>query len=144
MTTSAKIGFGVLLKIEDDNSPQNMVTVGEITAINGFEITRDWIDATHSESPQGWREFIAGLKDGGEFSCELNFVPGSTGTTLLLAQFDKDTLSACEIYIPTSPAYEWTLNAGLSGFGFDAPIDDKMSNAVTFKVSGKPTLAQAS
>lgn len=143
MTTNAKIGHGVLLKIEDDNSPQTMVTVAEITAINGFEITRDWIDATHTESVEKWREFIAGLKDAGEFSADLNFIPGSASTTLLLAQFDKDTVSACEIYIPTTPAYKWSVNAGLSGFSFEAPIDDKMATTVTFKISGKPVLGLA-
>lgn len=143
MTTNARIGHGVLLKIEDDSSPQNLVTIAEITAINGFEITRDWADATHSQSPEKWREFIAGLKDAGEFSADLAFVPGSTSTTLLIAQFDKDTPSACEIYIPTATPYKWTLQAGLSAFGFDAPVDDKMTASITFKITGKPTLAAA-
>lgn len=143
MTTNARIGHGVLLKIEDDSSPQNLVTIAEITAINGFEITRDWADATHSQSPEKWREFIAGLKDAGEFSAELNFVPGATGTTLLLAQFDKDTPTACEIYIPTATPYKWAFEAGLSGFGFDAPVDEKMTASVTFKITGKPTLTTA-
>ena len=143
MATNSKIGYGVLLKIEDDNSPQNLVTVAEITAINGFEISRDWVDATHSQSTEKWREFIAGLKDAGEFSADLNFVPGSASTTLLLAQFDKDTPSACEIYIPTATPYKWAFEAGLSGFAFDAPVDDKMTASATFKITGKPVLTTA-
>lgn len=143
MTTEAKIGYGVLLKIEDDNSPQSMVTIAEITSINGFEISRDWVDATHSQSTEKWREFIAGLKDAGEFTAEINFVPGSTSIALLLAQFNKDTPSACEIYIPTATPYKWAFEAGLSGFGFDAPVDDKMTASMTFKITGKPVLTAA-
>lgn len=143
MTTNAKIGHGVLLKIEDDNSPQNMVTVGEINSVSGPSISRDAVDATHSESPEKYREFIPGLKDGGDVTCELNMVPGSAGTTLLLSQLDKDVPSACQILLPTTPAYAWTFEAILTGFEPDHPVEDKMTASVTLKITGKPTLALA-
>lgn len=143
MSEEARIGHGTLLKIEDDTSPQNMVTIAKVTAINGFEITRDWVDSTNMQSLEKWREFIAGLKDAGEFSADLSFVPGSASTTLLLAQFDKDTPSACEIYIPTATPYKWSFQAGLSSFGFDAPVGDMITASVTFKITGKPTLVAA-
>jgi predicted secreted protein len=140
MSTNAKIGHGALLKVADDNSPASYITVGEITSITMPGIARDAVDATHSESTQKWREFIAGLKDGGEVSAELNFVPGSTGMTRLLAQLDQDELSSCKITLPTTPAYEWQFDAILTGLESEAPVDDKMTATVTFKVSGKPVL----
>lgn len=139
--TNAKIGFGALFKIESLDSPNVMITVGEITSIKPPSVSRDAVDATHSESPEGWREFIAGLKDGGEASVDLNFVPGGAGITMLLRELGVDTVTACAITLPTTPAYSWTFDAILTGFEPDIPIDDKMSATATFKVTGKPVLA---
>lgn len=144
MTTNAKIGHGALFKIENSASPPVLTTVGEITSITMPSISRDAVDVTHSESPEKWREFIAGLKDGGEVSCELNFVPGAAGTTLLMAQLDVDTVSVCEISLPMfATAYKWSFNAILTGFDPQAPIAEKQVATVTFKVTGKPTLTTA-
>jgi predicted secreted protein len=144
MTTQAKIGYGVLFKLENDASPQTFVTIGEILGVKPPSISRDTVDATHSESTEGYREFIPGLKDGGEVSFDMHLIPGSTGTTLLLSQLGINTASACKISLPTSPAYDWSFDAILTSFEPDAPIDDKMVVAVTFKVTGKPVLAAAS
>ncbi|RJP54167.1 MAG: hypothetical protein C4583_03290 [Anaerolineaceae bacterium] len=141
MTTNAKIGHGALFKIANEASPEVMTVVGEITSITMPSIGRDPIEATHMQSTEKWREFIAGLKDGGEVSCELNFVPGSEGTTLLLAQLDEDNVTPCEITLPTTPAYDWSFDAIMTGFESEAPVDDKMTATVTFKITGKPVLA---
>lgn len=144
MTTEAKIGYGTLLKIESRDSPNQMKVVGELTSVSMPAISRDAIDVTHMQSLEKWREFIAGLKDGGEVSGDLNFVPGSDGTTRLMAELAQDEVTSCEISIPTTPAYKWTFDAILTGFEpGDAPVDDKMAGTVTFKVTGKPTLALA-
>lgn len=142
--TNAKIGFGGLFKIQNDDSPQVYTSIGECTSIKPPGIARDAVEATHSESPDGYREYISGLKDGQEASADLNLVPGSVGTLLLLAQFENAALSVCQVTIPTSPAYVWSFNAVLTGFESDMPIDDRMTATVTFKISGKPTLAVAS
>ena len=142
MTTNAKIGHGSLFKIANDASPQVMTSIGEITSIKPPSLSRDAIDATHSESPERWREFIPGLKDGGEVSADLNLVPGSVGNLLMIAQLDNDAPSVCEITLPTTPAFKWSFDAIFTGYEQDDPIDDKMAVTVTFKVSGKPTLAQ--
>lgn len=142
--TKARIGFGVLFKIESDASPQAFITVGEVLNVKPPAISRDAVDATHTESPNGYREFIPGLKDGGEVSFDINFIPGSQGVTTLMAQLAIDGSSACKITLPGTPSYEWAFDAILTGFEPDAPIDDKMTASVTFKVTGQPTLGAAS
>ena len=141
MTTNAKIGHGVLFKIENDASPQVLTVIGEITSVTPPNRSRDTVDATHSQSPEKWREFIAGLKDGGEASAELNFVPGSVGDLLLNAQFDSDDPSVCEIGFPDGSTFSF--NGFLTGDEIGVPIDDKMTKTVTFKVTGKPVCAEA-
>lgn len=141
MATSAKLGYGSLFKVHDDNSPGQYVTVSEVTSIEGPSITKDPVEVTHMESPDGYREFITGLKDGGEVSLEMNFVPGSAGMTLLLAEFERSQASQCKIVLSTTPAYAWTFDAIMTSMGHATPLDDKMTTTVTFKITGKSTLA---
>jgi predicted secreted protein len=141
MTTNAKIGHGVLFKIANGDSPSVMTVIGEITSVTPPAIARDAIDATHSQSAEKWREFIAGLKDGGEASADINFVPGSAGHELLMDQLDTDAPSECEIDLPDGSKFEF--DGILTGYAPSAPIDDKMTATVTFKVSGKPVFTEA-
>lgn len=144
MATSARIGYQTLFKSGNGASPEVFATLAEVTAITPPAMSRDTVDATHMESPGAWREFIAGLKDGGEVSLELNFIPGGTAASALTAELDLDgplALKNRQILFPDGSYFSF---AGiLTGFEPDAPIDDKMSASVTFKITGKPTLVQA-
>lgn len=141
MTTQARIGFGAVFKIQDDDaSPVAYVTVGEVTNISLPALSRDAVDATHTESTGGWREFIPGLKDAGEVSIEMNFVHQSASDTLIRAQFAKDTLTACKILFDTSPEDGVSFNAVVTGYEVAVPIDDKVAATLTLKVSGSVTI----
>lgn len=145
MTTSARIGYGTLFQTGDGNSPEAWTTLGEVSNITPPNMQRDSIDASHGQSPDGWREFIAGLKDGGELSLEMNFVPGGAGAAALMAELNLSAAAAVKnrrILFPDGSYFE--AQAFLTGFEPDAPIDDKMAATATFKISGAPVLTQAS
>lgn len=138
MTTNAKIGHGSLFEIEDTTqSPVAFVKVAEVLNITPPALARDAIDATHTESTEGWREFIPGLKDGGEVSVEMNFIPGHASLDLILALFSRDA-GNFRITFPDSPATVWTFSAFITGFEPEAPLEDKMTATATFKLTGKP------
>ncbi len=144
MSTSARIGYGTLFKSGNGAVPEVFTTLAEVTAITPPAMARDTVDATHELSPGAWREFIAGLKDGGEVSLDLNFVPGGTAAAAMTAELDLDGPLAAinrQIIFPDSSYFSFV--GILTAFEPDAPIDDKMAASVTFKVSGKPTLVQA-
>jgi predicted secreted protein len=140
MTTNADIGYGTLIKKRTSTGPDVYTTLGEQTAVNPPNLAADAIDATHSESADGYREFIGGLKDGGEVSLEMNYVPASTAETLILAGLGE--LDRYRVVFPDGSYV--TYDAILTGFEPNAPIDDKMSATATWKVSGKPTMTAAS
>lgn len=142
MTTSARIGYGTLFKTGDGNSPEAFTTLAEVTGITPPAYSRDTVDVTHELSPSAWREFIAGLKDGGEVKLELNFVASGAASTALTAEFDLDGPQAVKNrQIVFQDGATWSFAAIVTGWEADAPIDDKMTASVTFKVTGKPTLA---
>jgi predicted secreted protein len=133
MATDARIGHGTQFQMLDGSV---YTTVGEITTITPPALARDAVDATHTESPDGWREFIPGLKDAGEFSFEMNFEPGSTGTALILSTFSASTPASCRLVFPDATI--WAFDAYCTGFAPAAPLDDKMTATATFKLTGKP------
>lgn len=62
--TEAQIGYGSLLKLGNGASPEVFTTIAEVKSINGFGFTNTEVNVTHMESPNGWEEFIGGLKTG--------------------------------------------------------------------------------
>lgn len=143
MTTSAEIGYGTLFQTGDDSSPETWTTLAEVTAITPPSMARDSIDASHEQSPEAWREFIAGMKDGGEVQIEMNFIAASNAVTMA-AEFDLAASAASKnrrILFPDGSNWEFT--AFCTGYEPDAPMDDKMGATATFKVTGKPVLNQA-
>lgn len=138
MTTGARIGYGTLFALLSSGS---YVTIAEVTSVTPPGFSRDAQDATHTESPDAFREFIAGLTDAGEVGIELNFDPGSSSAALLLAQFDTQDPGTHKITFPDGST--WVFTGILTGFEPQAPVDEKMVATATFKVSGKPVLTQA-
>lgn len=132
--TQAMIGFGTLFQTGDDSSPQGFSTLAEVTAITPPGVARDAIDATHMQSPDGWREFILGLKDGGEISIEINYIKASV--TAIMAEFSSNVMKDRRILFPDGSSFDFA--AGCIGFEPEAPVDDKIAASATFKITGKP------
>jgi predicted secreted protein len=137
MTTNAAIGHGTLFQLLDTSvGPNFFETLAEVTSITPPSLARDAVEATHTESPEKWREFIAGLKDAGEVTLELNFIPGGPAIERLLGLFNSDTFSVARLVFPN--LVTWQFTALLTGVEPEAPVEDKMTASVTFKLTGKP------
>jgi predicted secreted protein len=115
--------------------------ITNLTNISGPGMTADVIDVSSHGSANKYREFVQGLRDGGEIEVEGNFNMASAGH--IITAFEATTLQACVITFPTTPATTWTFSGIVTGFSTEAPHDDKITYSATIKVSGKPTLAQA-
>lgn len=149
--SDARTGFGALLQRQiAAGAPPDFLTILGIKSISGPSITRDTHDTTVMTSPGGWREFIGGLKDGGEVSFTANWLPRDDsqgqGDGGLMAEFDKDSCesrSNWRIVVPACPGEPevYLEFAGiLSGQNIEIPMDDLMGFEGTIKVSGRPTL----
>ena len=127
MATTGVAAFGTTI------SP----SAGEISSISGPGITVEDVDITHHESADAFREFAAGLIDGGEFSVEGNLTSG------LASGIYADLISRTpKSYVITFPnSMTWTFSGYPKAFDTDAPVDGKLGFSATFKVTGKPTLA---
>ena len=64
--TGAKLGTRTRFLREDPVGGGVYVAVAEVKSIGGPSLSRDAVEATHTESPDDHAEFIPGLANGGE------------------------------------------------------------------------------
>ncbi|MFW6034560.1 MAG: phage tail tube protein [bacterium] len=130
-------GFGVKLQIHDGEDPGAFDDVGEVLSINPLDVEVEDIETTSHDSEDQWREFIGGLKDGGEVSADINFDPALHGDLLDIVGVTRDM----KIVFPAAADdAEVEFSGHINGFTVDAPHDDKLEGSVSMKVSGKPEL----
>lgn len=118
------------------------VAIAELTSISGPDMSADAIDCTSHDSDDMFREFIAGIKDGGSVNIEGNAVFSDAGqialyTDLCAGSRDEYTIT----YTLGAGAPTIVFDAIVTAFSTDAPYDDKLSFSATLKVCGKPVLA---
>ncbi len=132
-------GFGTLLNWNSND-------LAELTGISGPNESADAIEVTSHDSDDGYREFVAGLRNGGDISIEGNFISGdSDGQIAMHTDFQAGTSRSFKIKLPgwVSSSHEYPEIDGtgiVTAFSLNAPMDDKVSFSATIKVSGKPTL----
>lgn len=126
--------FGTVWKMHDGSS--TYVTVEEVTNIGLLDVDVDTIDVSSHDSPSQWREFVGGMKDGGELSMDINYDPALHGTLFSALGENRNQ----KFILPDAGAAEVSFEAVVSGFSASAPYDDKLSATVTLKVSGAVTI----
>lgn len=134
MPTSADIGHGSQFSIYNGSTYD---AVAQVTSITPAGWTQDAIDATNMDSTDGYREFIAGLKDAGEVQISIDYVPSASDQ--ILAAFASATQKTYKITHPNNVTLTFT--AIVTSYQPEVPLDDKMTATATFKISGKPTWA---
>lgn len=131
--------FGTQLQRGDGATPTETFTaIANVTDITPPGLERETLDVTSHGSPDGWREFIGGLKDGGEVEIELNYDPREHDADFKADLEDSEPRNYKVVWPGTLG--EWSFKAVLTNFETSAPHDDKLSASATFKVSGKPTI----
>lgn len=130
--------FGTLLKF-------GATTIASVMDISGPSLTLETVDVTNHSSTSAWREFVGGVKDGGEISVEIVFDPvaathknASGGLLYLLTTRASGSFS---LTFPDAGATVWSFTAFVTAFEVGAPVADGLTASVTLKISGAPTLA---
>jgi len=116
--------------------------IAEINTITGPSPSRDTIDVTSLDSTDGWREFIAGFKDGGTVVLAMNFTRAEYET--MWDDFASDTLRDYEIVLPDDATTTMEFEGLVTDMPLTIPPDDKITIDVTIKISGVPTLNSGS
>ena len=137
MATAGKIAFNTILKYVPRSGAR--VLVGELTSVNGIELTADEVDMTNHDSLNRFKETLQGLRDSGTVDVVGNHVPGDAGQALIPAHFVDDDDGGrrhMELSFPNG--------AGFNFYAFvksytpsDAPLEGKLEFSASFRCSGE-------
>lgn len=129
-------GIGTLLKMGTVPA-----IIGQLTAINGLELSSETVDSTTLDSEGGYREFQGGFKDGGEVGIEGYFDAATgIGQDKVKEKFDAQSVEEFVIEFPAVTKTKWTFNGLVTGFSTGVDLDGLITFGATIKVSGKPEL----
>lgn len=127
-------GFGTTLARSNMAGSPVFTDLAGITNISGPGISREVLDVSAHDSPDGYREFLGGIKDPGEVSLDVNYDPKVHDVWM----DDLDDTVPRDYIITYSDGSTEEFKALLTNFEPSAPFDDKLSASATFKVTGKP------
>ena len=127
-------GLGTKIKMGED-------AIANLTEISGLEISTDTVDVTTLDSEDGYREFIGGLKDGGEVGVSGLFDPTEgKGQAEFLEALDSGEVKDFNIDFPPSINKRWKFKGIVTAFTTGVSLEDPLSFEGSIKVTGKPTL----
>lgn len=148
------IGFGTQLQ-GGDTAGTAFSAIANVFDLSGPELDRDDVEVTTYDSIDRYREYIPGLREGGEITATINLVstdasmqqlyhstaaqttagPASS-TSADIGSFESNTNRVWRIVGPNTDF--WQFNGYTKGIVQAQPIDDRRTWEVTFKVSGRP------
>lgn len=117
-------------------------TIAQVRTVSGPSLAMDTIDVTTHDSPNGWREFVAGLAQVGEVTLEIVFDPDNVTHAAAWDDLqDRREFRGFQLVFPDATATTWEFDGMVTAFQPEAPVDDALTAAMTVMLSGAPTLA---
>lgn len=129
--TEAIKAYGTKLKRDEQE-------IALVNSIEGPAMEREELDVTAHDSPDGFREFIPGIADGGEVTLEVRFVPGNSTHQDVLKDFEQGNTENYELEFPDETT--WSFDAFPTSFEPSAEFEENLQASITLKVTGKPEL----
>lgn len=142
MASNAWWAYGSELKLGDDGTTETFTKIAEIIDIDGPSMSRDVIEVTSQDSTDGWREFIPGMRDGGEISVTANWIPAGTtqdGSVGLLSKFTDDDIHNFQIITAddgSSGTMDIDFAAIVTNFSPSLPLEDRATLNFSLKITG--------
>lgn len=148
MASDARTGWGGEFHLSSDLTTGNLFELVEVTSFGLPDSERDEVEVTHLKSPDEFKEYIGGLKDGGEVTVGLNYVPGSLTDVAVRTAKDDGDVRAIRFVIPDQDGDpEWMIDAFgfVKGYG-RGPVQagDKIEASVRIRITGAQTEGAAS
>ena len=136
MSTSASAQIGWQLQRGDGGSPTELFTaVAEVVDIDRVGYASDVLDVTDQTSPQGVREKIAGLADGGEVTVKLHWLANNLTHQALKTDQLARTLRNFRV---VGVGRTYAFRAVIQAFSFidGGALGEKLEGSLTLAVSG--------
>lgn len=143
MTQKSNAISGVGVKFRrwnSESSPAEYEALSEINNISGPGMSRETIDVTSLDSEDGYREFIAAIRDGGTITFSMNFT--NAGYKQMKDDFEDDDLQEYQIAIPDADDTALEFSGLVTELPLNIEVADKITCDITIKISGKVDLTE--
>jgi predicted secreted protein len=137
--SDAIAGVGAQFKFGDGTSDEGFDALAEVNSITKSGMSREQIDVTSLDSTDGYREFIGGFRDGGEYVLNMNFTRDNY--ILLLGEFEDDDSRNIQVSFPDTGNTIEEVAGIVTDLGYAIVTDDKITLDVTIKVTGAPSVS---
>lgn len=137
---AALAAINTLLMRGDGASPQAYETIANVSSINGLNLSANVVDVTSHSTGRPWRQKISTLKDAGELTADVFFIPGASNHQQLLDDFTAvpATISDWRIQFPDEEDTTWQCEGFVSKLSFKEPVDGVVTASLTITFTGEP------
>lgn len=133
--------MGTTLKKVKSGDEQTDTTIANLTSIGEVGVESEEIDATDLDSPDNYKEFIAGSKDAGEVAIAGN-IKNEANVEKMLALAESQSLEDWVITYPSGAT--WTFKAFVKSFKDGEKTTDGLASfSASLRISGKPTYTKS-
>ena len=139
--------YGTLLGVSTGMSSLSLTTmpstwdyIGQLTNISGPSVAADTIDVTSHDSTGAYRQFVAGLLDGGDLSLEGNLLTAGAGDEILDLAETRENV-CFYVKFPTaagSTGWAWLFAGAVNSLETQAPHDGKIGFTASIKLTEQP------
>lgn len=137
--SDAFAGVGAQFKLGDGTSDEGFSPLAEVNSITKSGMTREQIDVTSLDSTGGYREYIGGFRDGGEYLLNMNFTRDNY--ILLLGEFEDDDSRNMQVVLSDDGNTTEEVAGIVTELGYAVVTDDKVTLDVTIKLTGAPSVS---
>lgn len=134
--TKPGLGWGTIVSLHNGTA---LVALAQVKDCNIPESETDELQSTHYQSPDRYREFVSGLKTRGEFTVEMNYLPGSPTDVLCRAADAAADVRPLRIIVPNETgagAQQIDFTGFVKGYTRGNDLDGLRMATLTVKVSG--------
>lgn len=115
--------------------------IANLTSIGEIGVESEEIDATDMDSPDNYKEFIAGSKDAGEVPIAGN-IKDESNVEKMLALAESQSVEEWTVTYPSGA--KWVFNAFVKSFKDGEKTTDGLATfTATLRISGKPVYTKS-
>lgn len=133
------MGTTLTKKMSGDESED--LKIANLTSIGEIGVESEEIDTTDLDSPNNYKEFIAGSKDAGEVSLAGN-IKDESNVEKMLALAESQSVEEWTVAYPSGA--KWVFNAFVKSFKDGEKTTDGLATfTATLRISGKPVYTKS-
>ena len=133
--------MGTTLTKKASGNEGTELKIANLTSIGEIGVESEEIDATDLDSPNNYKEFIAGPKDAGEVSLAGN-IKDESNVEKMLALAESQSMEDWEVTYPSGA--KWSFSGFVKSFKDGEKTPDGLATfSATIRISGKPTYTKA-